>query len=189
MYLTPVRPLRQLGAVLETRLTLSLNESSTRSCSASVGLITRSGLTCSYPAQGIPEGECRWFLSTRVLARRDVAFELFVVDNRQSRNSSESFSPGLLTTLGKAGLGYDVCWVSPPPSMMNDIQDNAEYIVYAMSLLFSKAGPLPISGWSQGNLATQWALTFYPSMRAKTRTFISLAGDFRYDLPVVGSSF
>lgn len=63
--------------------------------------------------------------------------------------------------------------------MMDDVQGNAEYIVYALSLLHSKTGALPISGWSQGNLAAQWALTFFPSTRAKVRAFISLAGDFR----------
>lgn len=35
--------------------------------------------------------------------------------------------------LGKdGGLGYDVCYVSPPPFMLDDIQTNAEYIANAM---------------------------------------------------------
>lgn len=33
---------------------------------------------------------------------------------------------------GEGGLGYDVCYVSPPPYMTADIQDTLEYIVNAM---------------------------------------------------------
>jgi len=94
---------------------------------------------------------------------------------------SQSFGSGYVKLLGKdGGLGYDVCYVSPPREMMDDAQNNAEYVAYAMGYLYSKTGkPLPVLGWSQGNLVTQWALTFWPSIRAKTTSFISLAGDFK----------
>lgn len=43
------------------------------------------------------------------------------------------YDPGLSKFLGKdGGLGYDVCYVSPPPYMTGDIQDTLEYIVNAV---------------------------------------------------------
>lgn len=37
---------------------------------------------------------------------------------------AQSWSPAYLQLLGKGagGLGYDVCYVSPPPAMMGDVQ-------------------------------------------------------------------
>ncbi|KAE8226926.1 hypothetical protein CF319_g546 [Tilletia indica] len=77
-------------------------------------------------------------------------------------------------------LGYQPCYISPPPFMLNDSQINAEYVVNAVSRLNQAAGKkIPVLGWSQGNLIIQWALTFFPSTVQKTDRFVSFAGDFR----------
>ncbi|KII91480.1 hypothetical protein PLICRDRAFT_509233 [Plicaturopsis crispa FD-325 SS-3] len=79
-----------------------------------------------------------------------------------------------------AGLGYDACYVSPPRFMLDDAQDNAQYIAYALNFLSSKANAsLPVLGYSGGNDAVQWAFTFWPSTRASAEQFISLGGDFQ----------
>lgn len=96
--------------------------------------------------------------------------------------AKDSWDPAYLFLLGKvgSGLGFDVCYISPPPSMMDDIQLNAQYVVYASRYLAHKSGaPLSLLlGWSQGNLASQFALTFSPSIRS-IQHFVSFAGDFR----------
>lgn len=49
-----------------------------------------------------------------------------------------------------------VCCVSPPPFMMGDIQENAEYIAYAITTIAAASkkngGPsaFPLLAWSQG---------------------------------------
>lgn len=77
-------------------------------------------------------------------------------------------------------LGYTPCYVSPPPSMLGDVQINAEYVAYAIKRLNKSSGKkVPVLSWSQGGLATQWALTFFPSLRAKTSRFIAFAPDYK----------
>ncbi|KAJ1019397.1 hypothetical protein NDA16_004514 [Ustilago loliicola] len=68
-----------------------------------------------------------------------------------------------------SNLGYSPCWVSSPPFMLNDSQVNAEYIVNAVNTLYAGSGnkKVPVLTWSQGGLATQWGLTFFPSVRSK----------------------
>lgn len=43
-----------------------------------------------------------------------------------------AYDPGMKGFL--TGLGYDVCYVAPPPYMTADIQDTLEYIVNAVSV-------------------------------------------------------
>nr|AKE36869.1 CalB-type lipase [synthetic construct] len=77
-------------------------------------------------------------------------------------------------------LGYDVCYVSPPRYMLDDEQDNAQYVAYALNMIYSKTNAaLPVLGYSGGNAAIQWALTFWPSTRTSAKQFIALAGPFQ----------
>lgn len=79
-----------------------------------------------------------------------------------------------------AQLGYSPCWVSPPPFMLNDSQINAEYIVNAIHTLSSGSGSkVPVLTWSQGGLAAQWALTFFPSTRNKVDRLMAFAPDYK----------
>lgn len=78
-------------------------------------------------------------------------------------------------------LGFTPCWVSPPPFMLDDAQNNAEYVVYAIKTLFAGSGlkRVPVLTWSQGGLATQWAFTFFPSIRARTSRLVAFAPDYK----------
>ncbi|CDR88135.1 probable Lipase B precursor [Sporisorium scitamineum] len=77
-------------------------------------------------------------------------------------------------------LGYSPCWISPPPFMLNDTQVNAEYIVNAVKTLHSGSGAkVPVLTWSQGGLATQWALTFFPSIRSQVDRLMAFAPDYK----------
>lgn len=78
-------------------------------------------------------------------------------------------------------LGYTPCWISPPPFMLDDAQNNAEYVAYAIKTLYAGSGstPVPIISWSQGGLATQWAFTFFPSIRSKTSRLVAFAPDYK----------
>jgi len=94
---------------------------------------------------------------------------------------AQSFRGGYVTLLGPSpGLGFDVCFLAEPRQMLGDAQDTAERIAYAINTLATVSGaPVPVAGWSQGNLDIQWVLTFWTSARANTLQFVSLAGDFR----------
>ena len=63
---------------------------------------------------------------------------------------------------------------------MGDMQVNAEYVAYNLHYLSSLSGGLKpaVIAHSQGNPNTQWALAYFPSTRAVTRAFVSLAPDF-----------
>ncbi|GAC96817.1 hypothetical protein PHSY_004401 [Pseudozyma hubeiensis SY62] len=77
-------------------------------------------------------------------------------------------------------LGYSPCWISPPPFMLNDSQINSEYIVNAVHTLYSgSGGKVPVVTWSQGGLAVQWALTFFPSIRGKVDRLMAFAPDYK----------
>ncbi|KAK8045909.1 hypothetical protein PG996_013973 [Apiospora saccharicola] len=64
--------------------------------------------------------------------------------------------------------------------MLDDVQTNAEFIAYAVNYLAAVTGKkVSVVGWSQGNLAAQWALQYWPSVRAATRQLASFSPDFR----------
>jgi len=94
---------------------------------------------------------------------------------------AQSFEGGYVELLGPSpGLGFDVCFLAEPNAMLNDAQETAERIAYAINTLATiSGGPIHVSGWSQGNLDIQWVLTFWKSARSNTLQFVSLAGDFR----------
>ena len=97
-----------------------------------------------------------------------------------------AYEPGWREFLGKdGGLGYDVCYVAPPPYMTADIQDTLEYIVNAVHRIYDASGTtFPIMGHSQGGLAIQSALTYYPSIRKELSQYISLAGSLHGTISV-----
>ncbi|PWN46955.1 alpha/beta-hydrolase [Violaceomyces palustris] len=77
-------------------------------------------------------------------------------------------------------LGYQPCYISPPPYMLGDAQINAEYIVNAVRRLNQASGKkVPVMTWSQGGLTTQWALTFFPSLKGQVRQLVAFAPDYR----------
>lgn len=77
-------------------------------------------------------------------------------------------------------LGYQPCYVSPPPNMLGDFQDATEYVVNAVQRLQQQSNKkVPVMTWSAGGLITQWGMTFYPSIRSKIDRLVSFAPDFK----------
>ncbi|KAJ5323065.1 hypothetical protein N7452_011354 [Penicillium brevicompactum] len=52
-------------------------------------------------------------------------------------------------------------WINVPNVSLSDIQDNAQYIAYAINYLSTQCKrTIGVLGWSQGALDTQWALKY-----------------------------
>ncbi|KAL9940047.1 hypothetical protein V8E36_000752 [Tilletia maclaganii] len=84
--------------------------------------------------------------------------------------------------LPKLSPGYDVCYLTLPYRALRDAQVSAEYVVYAVKSLSLKSATkkVHIIGHSQGGgVNPQWALAFWPSIKKKVQTYVSLSGDFR----------
>jgi len=107
-------------------------------------------------------------------------------------NATMAYEPGWREFLAsEEGGSFTPCYVAPPPYMTADIQDTLEYIVYAVEKVYNASGsPFPVMGHSQGGLAIQSALTYYPSIRKKVSQYISLAGSLHgtTNVPVVSQA-
>jgi hypothetical protein len=82
--------------------------------------------------------------------------------------------------IGSAALkstGRPICYVNFPFRTTGDIQVSAEYLVSGIRRVAASYGkPIAIFGVSQGGLLSRWALTYWPSLRAKVSDVISVAG-------------
>ncbi|KAL9932485.1 hypothetical protein V8E36_008602 [Tilletia maclaganii] len=78
-------------------------------------------------------------------------------------------------------LGFDPCYISPEPFMLDDTMKSAQYFVNAVRRLTAESGKsaIPVITWSQGGLVSQVALTFYPNIRCKVDRVIAFAPDYR----------
>jgi len=83
-------------------------------------------------------------------------------------------------TIGKAALattGRPICYVNFPYRTTGDIQVAAEYLVSGIRRMAASYGkPIAIFGVSQGGLLPRWALTYWPSLRAKVTDVVAVAG-------------
>ncbi|MBJ7343050.1 MAG: hypothetical protein JHC46_05630 [Solirubrobacteraceae bacterium] len=82
--------------------------------------------------------------------------------------------------LGKAALastGRPICYVNFPYRTTGDIQVAAEYLVSGIRRMAASYGKsIAIFGVSQGGLLPRWALTYWPSLRAKVTDVVAVAG-------------
>ncbi|CAG8043188.1 unnamed protein product [Penicillium olsonii] len=70
-------------------------------------------------------------------------------------------------------------WVNIPDNSLSDIQDNAQYIAYAINYLSTQCGrSIGVLGWSQGALDIQWVLKYWPSTRSVVSDFLAVSADF-----------
>lgn len=74
----------------------------------------------------------------------------------------------------------DVLWLNIPGYLLDDAQNNAEYVAYAINYIsgISNNKNVSVISWSQGGLDTQWALKYWPSTRSKVSDFIPISPDF-----------
>lgn len=92
-----------------------------------------------------------------------------------------AFAPNLRKLLTNVSYA-DPVWLNVPHAMLGDAQQNAEYVAYAIHYVSALAGSrrdVSLITWSQGGLSSQWALTFWPSTRAKVANLLAVAADFR----------
>lgn len=74
-------------------------------------------------------------------------------------------------------FGHPVCDVDFPDYTTADIQVSVQYLVYAIRRESAMAGrPIAIIGISQGGLLPRFALTYWPSLRAKVTDVLAAAG-------------
>jgi triacylglycerol lipase len=73
--------------------------------------------------------------------------------------------------------GHPVCTVDFPAFTTADIQVSVQYLVNGIRAMERRAGqPIAVIGISQGGLLPRWALTYWPSLRAKVTDVLSAAG-------------
>ncbi len=73
-------------------------------------------------------------------------------------------------------LGIPWCAVDMPEHANGDIQTNAEYVLYAIRTMHSRAGRrISTIGHSQGGIVPRWVLRFWPDTRAMIDDYIGFA--------------
>jgi len=75
------------------------------------------------------------------------------------------------------GHGFDTCTVRLPDKSLRDIQEQAEYVVYAVREMHARSGrKVDMLGHSQGSLQPRWAVAWWPDVRAAVDDIVTLAG-------------
>ncbi len=73
-------------------------------------------------------------------------------------------------------LGIPLCTVQLPFNALGDIQEAAEYVVYAIREMNRISGrKIQIIGHSQGGMLPRWSLRFWPDTRAMVDDLVGLA--------------
>lgn len=74
----------------------------------------------------------------------------------------------------------DIVWLNVPGFLLDDCQNNVEFIAYAVNYLSGITNKnVSIISWSQGGAILQWAFKYWPSTISKVDNFIPLAPDFK----------
>jgi hypothetical protein len=90
-------------------------------------------------------------------------------------DGSEAWPDGLQLSLSRAGVPS--CYVNFPQHTTGDIQVAVQYLVHAVRVVRRRAGrDIAVYGLSQGGLLPRFALTYWPSLRAKVSDAVLLAG-------------
>lgn len=77
-------------------------------------------------------------------------------------------------------LGYPTCTVDLPLKAMGDMQDSAEYVVYALRTMYQQSGrKVSLIGHSQGGTLVGWAMKYWEDLATQVDDAIGLAADFK----------
>ncbi|EXJ81269.1 hypothetical protein A1O3_07559 [Capronia epimyces CBS 606.96] len=91
----------------------------------------------------------------------------------------EAFESNFAKLLKASSFG-DPVWLNIPGRMCDESPKNAEHVAYAINYISTRCQKkVAVVAWSQGNLATQWSLKYWPSTREQVSNFICLSADFR----------
>jgi hypothetical protein len=74
----------------------------------------------------------------------------------------------------------DPVWLNIPDFLLDDAQQNAEYVAYAVNYIsgISQKRKVSVAAWSQGSIDGQWAFKYWPSTRKLVTDFITFSGDY-----------
>ncbi|QIX01624.1 hypothetical protein AMS68_007141 [Peltaster fructicola] len=74
----------------------------------------------------------------------------------------------------------DPVWLNIPINLLSDAQNNAEFVAYAINYItaISNGRQVSIGCWSQGNIDSQWAFKFWPSIREVVTDHIAFSPDY-----------
>lgn len=76
-----------------------------------------------------------------------------------------------------ATLGRPLCYVDFPYKTTGDVQISVQYLVRSIRTVADLAGRrIALFGISQGGLLPRWALTYWPSLRARVSDVLAAAG-------------
>lgn len=75
----------------------------------------------------------------------------------------------------------DPVWLNIPGAQFDDVQNNSEYVAYAIQYIssISRSANVSMITWSQGGMDVQWVLKYWPSTRSKVKDFLAVSPDFK----------
>ncbi|KAH9212808.1 hypothetical protein DL95DRAFT_410869 [Leptodontidium sp. 2 PMI_412] len=118
------------------------------------------------------------FIPTAFQYGRDGRVPVLLVPGTGSMGG-ETYESNFAKLLGTSTFG-DPVWLNVPGRMCDDAAQNGEFVAYAINYISAICNTkIAVVGWSQGTLAVQWSLKYWPSTRARVSNFISLSGVFR----------
>ncbi|KAG4433765.1 hypothetical protein IFR05_010764 [Cadophora sp. M221] len=118
------------------------------------------------------------FIPTSFQYGRDGRVPVLLVPGTGSMGG-EAFESNFAKLLSTSTFG-DPVWLNVPGRMCDDAAKNAEFAAYAINYISTICNAkIAVVGWSQGTLAVQWSLKYWPSTRTHASNFISLSGVFR----------
>lgn len=124
------------------------------------------------PPLELPESELAKGLKCREgLASSDKTPVLFLPGT--GLKGEENFAWNYMAELNKRG--HRSCWVNVPGRGLRDLQETAEYVVYAARQVHERTGrKIALVGHSQGGFMAGWALRFWPDLASKVDDVVTL---------------
>jgi len=130
---------------------------------ATAGAITYAPVDAPGPALGVPQAKLDAALQCSGDPGAGGGTPVLLVHGTGS-NPQHNFGWNWEPALDALGIPW--CTVALPGNGMLDIQDAGEYVVYAIRMMYARAGrKISIMGHSQGGMLPRWALRFWPDTR------------------------